>query len=419
MPFKLPVCGWFIFPPPVHACWCDAPEKPWISRPILYSDPTWIERNLKNIIAHVVELLDTTNRGITPKTHGDRKLLSGGPPWQPATPHLRSQPPACFMFSPFQLTQQIRNSNQQALYQDTQSHFSKPRRESVTTNTMRPRPVRRPTKPMMNRARRKPRRMPLVLRFAKGSVHSDILLPVILHALFAALIVYIDDFTPYTPHLPGSITSSLSIVVGLLLVFRNQSSYARFWSGQENLTTICTNIRNLTRTFLTCSYAANKPEPTPAERAEVEEAVHALLAVVYAVKNTLQWEWEHSVGAPDLEDNGSGSLKPELRELLGPKMSQTYEFEGLGLPIQLTMSIEAFIKRSHDRGWFHSPQASQLSVQLNSIVAAYGTMETIRLTPIPVAYLIHTKQVLALYGGILPFGFVESMQWWAVGLVSL
>ncbi|KAG2169329.1 hypothetical protein VTO58DRAFT_109094 [Aureobasidium pullulans] len=284
---------------------------------------------------------------------------------------------------------------------------------------MRPRPVRRPTKPMMNRARRKPRRMPLVLRFAKGSIHSDILLPVILHALFAALIVYIDDFTPYTPHLPGSITSSLSIVVGLLLVFRNQSSYARFWSGQENLTTICTNIRNLTRTFLTCSYATNKPEPTHAERAEVEEAVHALLAVVYAVKNTLQWEWEHSVGAPDLEDSGSGSLKPELRELLGPKMSQTYEFEGLGLPIQLTMSIEAFIKRSHDRGWFHSPQASQLSVQLNSMVAAYGIMETIRLTPIPVAYLIHTRQVLALYGGVLPFAFVESMQWWTVVLVSI
>jgi putative membrane protein len=261
--------------------------------------------------------------------------------------------------------------------------------------------------------------MPLVLRFVKGSIHGDILLAVVLHAMFAALIVYIDDFTPYTPHLPASITSSLSLVVGLLLVFRNQSSYARFWSGQENLTSICTNIRNLTRTFLTCSYAINKPEPTSAERAEIETAIHALLAIIYSVKNTMQWEWESSVGAPDLEDSGSGSLKPELRELLGPKMSQTHEFEGLGLPIQLTMSIEAFIKRSHDRGWFHSPQASQLSVQLNSMVSAYGNMETIRLTPIPVAYLIHTRQVLALYGCCLPFAFVESLQWWTVVIVSL
>jgi putative membrane protein len=284
---------------------------------------------------------------------------------------------------------------------------------------MRARPHPRPLKPLMNRARKKPRRMPLVLRFIKGSIHSDILLPVVIHALFAALIVYVDDFTPYTPHLPGAITSSLSIVVGLLLVFRNQSSYARFWSGQNDLTTICTNIRNLTRSFLTCNYNSKGPEPTPAERAETESAIYTLLAIAYAVKNTLQWEWEHSIGAPDLEDSGSGSLKPELRELLGPKMSQTYEFEGLGLPIQLTMSIEAYIKRSHDRGWFHSPQASQLSVQLNTLVSAYGSMETIRLTPIPVAYLIHTRQVLALYGGVLPFGFVESMQWWTVVIVSL
>ncbi|CAD0090733.1 unnamed protein product [Aureobasidium vineae] len=284
---------------------------------------------------------------------------------------------------------------------------------------MRHRPCPRPTKPLMNRARKKPRRLPLVLRFIKGSIHSDILVPVIIHALFAALIVYVDDFTPYTPHLPGSITASLSIVVGLLLVFRNQSSYARFWSGQQELTTICTNIRNLTRSFLTSSYSAKGPEPTAAERAETETAVHTLLAIIYAVKNTLQWEWEHSVGAPDLEDSGSGSLKPELRELLGPRMSQTYEFEGLGLPIQLTMSIEAYIKRSHDRGWFHSPQASQLSVQLNSLVAAFGIMETIRLTPIPVAYLIHTRQVLALYGGVLPFAFVESLQWWTIVIVSL
>ena len=72
-----------------------------------------------------------------------------------------------------------------------------------------------------------------------------------------------------------------------------------------------------------------------------------------------------------------------------------------------------------DRGWFHSPQASQMTVQLNQLVAAYGSMETIHLTPIPVAYLIHMRQVLALFGGVLPFALVEEMGWYAVVLVSL
>lgn len=277
----------------------------------------------------------------------------------------------------------------------------------------------RPPVPLMNRARRKPRRIPLVLRFIKGSIHSEILVPVILHGLFAALIVYLDDYTDYTPHLPGSLTSCLSIVVGLLLVFRNQSSYSRFWSGQQDLTSICASIRNLTRTFLTCSYAAGKEGPSIAERAEVEDVVRVLLAFAYTVKNTLRWEWESCIGAPDLEESGSGFLKPELTSLLDPRWQLTHEFEGLGLPIQLSMAIEGFIKRSHDRGWFHSPQAAGLSGQVNSLVAAYSSMETIRLTPIPVAYLIHTKQVLALFGGVLPFAFVDGMGWWTVVIVSL
>lgn len=37
-------------------------------------------------------------------------------------------------------------------------------------------------------------RWPLVLRFIKGAVHIDILLPVVLHALFTAAVVYLDTY---------------------------------------------------------------------------------------------------------------------------------------------------------------------------------------------------------------------------------
>jgi putative membrane protein len=70
---------------------------------------------------------------------------------------------------------------------------------------------------------------PLVLRFVKGAIHADIALPVILSALWASFIVYLDHVRDDHIGLPGSIISSLSIVVGLMLVFRNQTSYDRFW----------------------------------------------------------------------------------------------------------------------------------------------------------------------------------------------
>jgi putative membrane protein len=63
--------------------------------------------------------------------------------------------------------------------------------------------------------------------------------------------------------------------------------------------------------------------------------------------------------------------------------------------------------------------ASQMTVQLNSLVASYGSMETIHLTPLPVTYLIHLKQVLALFIGVLPFALVEEMGWYTVLMVSL
>ncbi|KAF2087835.1 hypothetical protein K490DRAFT_4112, partial [Saccharata proteae CBS 121410] len=288
---------------------------------------------------------------------------------------------------------------------------------------------RRPTYPLANTSRKKPRRWPLVLRFYKGAIHSAILLPVLLHSLFTVLVVYVDGRLGPNQKigLPSSIIPSLSIVVGLMLVFRNQTSYDRFWTGRQLLTDCCASVRNLVRSFLTnCSAPppSHNPNPTPntpstpdssianlkssttaAERADTETAVRLLLAMLYAIKHVLRAEY-------------STSTHPDLSPLLPPTMT-THEDRGLGLPLQLSLHLEAYIRRAYTRGWVHGPQASQLSVQLNSLMTCYGRMEAIRTTPIPVAHLIHTKQVLALYAGVLPFSLVDEFGWWSVPIVAL
>lgn len=193
------------------------------------------------------------------------------------------------------------------------------------------------------------------------------------------------------------------------------------------MTTISTCIRNLTRSFLTCSHLNGK-RPSDEERADTEQTVRILLALVYAAKNHLRAEWGmtslpllSSKTAGDLERRRRESTsvhKPEYADLLPPRI-RGFEDQGLGLLLQLSFRIESYIKRGHDRGWFHAPQASQLTVQLNQLVSAYGSMETIHLTPLPVAYLIHMRQVLALFGGVLPFALVEEMGWWTILLTSL
>jgi len=89
------------------------------------------------------------------------------------------------------------------------------------------------------------------------------------------------------------------------------------------------------------------------------------------------------------------------------------------LLLQLSIQIEAYIKRGLDRRWFHGPQASQMISQLNTMVSSYGTLETIHLTPMPVALLIHMKQVLALFCCVLPFAVVREVGNLTVVIVTI
>lgn len=130
------------------------------------------------------------------------------------------------------------------------------------------------TFPLYHSSRKKPRRWPLVLRFVKGAMcvmlqlgtsnwrqrvpekytltilrinlrHDSVFVPVLLHATFAVLIVYLDNVKDGHLGLPSSTIPSLSIVVGLMLVFRNQTSYDRFWKGNQHFTQVSRAMRSL------------------------------------------------------------------------------------------------------------------------------------------------------------------------------
>ena len=52
-------------------------------------------------------------------------------------------------------------------------------------------------------------RWPLALRFIKGAIHGAILIPVMFHGLFAALIVFLDQHHAGNLGLPASIVSRI------------------------------------------------------------------------------------------------------------------------------------------------------------------------------------------------------------------
>jgi putative membrane protein len=326
-------------------------------------------------------------------------------------------------------------------------------------------PTRQFTFPGYHTLRRhKPRRWPLVLRVTKGSVHSHILLPVFYHTAFTCLIVYIDLY--HRPiGLSGTVIPSLSIVVGLMLVFRNGTSYDRFWAGRNYLAGIVASSRNLARTFLVCSRSLKTDRATEEELMDTETVVRLLIAVLYSVKHHLRSEFAPTdapttTGAPysaaqsgtqtptSGEPPHNGGFMSASTSLLGrssttlPMSSSSHvhkpsvtgpiytnllrhtaipslEARGVCLPFQLSLSIEAYIRRGLQREWWIAPQAASLQNNLSSLLSDFACMDTIRSTPMPVAHLIHTRQVLALYLMALPFALIDEMAWWSVAVITL
>ena len=181
-----------------------------------------------------------------------------------------------------------------------------------------------------------------------------------------------------------------------LQVFRNQTSYNRFWDGRNYLSVIITSVRNLTRSFLACGYHSEWSAGLQFrrsridDRADTERVIKILIAILYATKNHLRAEWGAAIipGAAinPITSGSSTTFYHEYSDLL-PEGLEGLDYRGLGLPLQLVFFVEQYIKRNHDLGYFHGPQASQMQMQLNTLVDAYGRMETIRLTPIPMTYL--------------------------------
>jgi ion channel-forming bestrophin family protein len=230
---------------------------------------------------------------------------------------------------------------------------------------------------------------------------------------------------------------SLSIVVGLMLVFRNQTAYSRFWNGRCHLNTVTTAVRCLSRQILVLvpaptfsglssmmssdSFLPNTSKLSrdstngdklsisgenvlsPTDQAKTIETVKILIAMLYTIKNHLRAEWGVALSpGTSLTADGQEANTDEYKDLLPPGL-KGFEHRGLGLTLELACFVEKYIQmgvkkyeqfllsRTNtdviSRKWFHNAASGTMISHLDGLTSAYGSMEVIRLVPIPVAHL--------------------------------
>ncbi|KAI0060827.1 UPF0187-domain-containing protein [Artomyces pyxidatus] len=140
--------------------------------------------------------------------------------------------------------------------------------------------------------------LPDVLR-VKHSIVPRIIGPVFTMTIFSALVAYGWSLgKPVT--LTNSVTPLLAVVVGLILVFRNGTSYDRYYDGRKAFGALTSQVRNLSRLIwiqvaLPPTDDANGKTPstdiTPQQlRRRKVDALKLTLAFAYAVKHYLREE---------------------------------------------------------------------------------------------------------------------------------
>ncbi len=188
-----------------------------------------------------------------------------------------------------------------------------------------------------------------------------------------------------------------SIVLGLLLVFRTNTAYERFWEGRKAWGTIVNNIRNLSRSIWVAVV-----EMDPVHLHEKEQNLKLLVAFAVATKLHLRTQ----------------PVDDRVEELVSPLQFAKLQTVN-NPPLEIVFWISDYLQSKHEQGQISLYQMNELQNLLNNLVDTLGACERILRTPMPLAYAIHLKQLLLLYCLLLPFQVVDELRWWTAPAVAL
>lgn len=231
----------------------------------------------------------------------------------------------------------------------------------------------------------------------KDSVIPAIKQQVCLSMIFALLITLIHQggFTGvHQPALAGLIPG---IVLGLLLVFRTNTAYDRFWEGWKIAGAMVFTCRNLARKICNNVSLTNP---------EVIQEKLANMRLVYVFYITII---SHLRKEP---------VNQRLKSIISVKHYAELETT-VNMPLQVVKWISDYIYKLYAHQHIDSIQLEAHNKLLDQLVECLSRCERILSAPMPRAYSIHLKHLLILYCLALPFQLVEDLNWWTIPTVGV
>lgn len=211
--------------------------------------------------------------------------------------------------------------------------------------------------------------------------------------LLVAAVVTVLHFKWRRLGIPETAHALLGFSLSLLLVFRTNASYDRFWEGRKIWGGIVNTSRNLTRVLGV--YLAQQPQ-----------LLHRLLRLVIAFPYAAMNELRGLRGLGPIEKELDAD---ECRALLAAHH----------VPTAVVTSISTALREARDQGALSDFVLVEIDRNNHSLIDSIGACERIHKTPLPFAYVVHLRRALALYCATLPFALLDRFGWATIGIASL
>ena len=179
----------------------------------------------------------------------------------------------------------------------------------------------------------------------------------------------------------------LGFVISLLLVFRTNTAYDRWWEGRRLLGSLVNNSRNL---------AMKLNSLLPEEDTENREFYRLIIIeYAFAVKRHLRGNQQNSEIFTSIYAVSDKLHKPNyLANLLFKRINELY--------VNKIISGE---------------QLLFLNNEISSLTDICGACERIKTTPIPYSYSVFIKKFIFFYVMTLPFGYVFTLGFLTIPVV--
>jgi putative membrane protein len=177
--------------------------------------------------------------------------------------------------------------------------------------------------------------------------------------------------------------SLVGLAIGLLLVFRTNAGYDRFWEGRKLWGAIVNESRNLGR--LASVLLAEDP---------------ALLRRVLGCGTAFAWATLRAL-RKGLDPSPLPGLPPEDTDVA----------EAGHVPLALARRLSLHFDEARRRGLISDYQQMTLDQNVQLLIDYLGGCERILKTPLPFAYVVHLRRTLVIYCFSLPFALLPSFGW--------